>query len=114
MAVVEVVVASEEVIEVEGASEVGEEDEEVAGVDMTRVHLSGSCLLAPSPTPVRRTWSSSPASRTFPISMPPFTWKTSHRQDLDNVDFFYCLSLFPCDSHITRLNFKTNPPDWKD
>ena len=79
MAVVGVVVASEEVIEVEGASEVEEEDEEVAGVDMTRVHLSGSCLLAPSPTPVRRTWSSSQASRTFPTSMPPFTWKTSHR-----------------------------------
>ena len=79
MAVVGVVVASEEVIEVEGASEVGEEDEEVAGVDMTRVHLSGWCPLAPSPTPVRRTWSSSPASRTFPISMPPSTWKTSHR-----------------------------------
>ena len=79
MVVVGVVVASEEVIEVEGASEVEEEDEEVAGEDMTRVHLSGSCLLAPSPTPVKRTWSLSPASRTFPTSMPQFTLKTSHR-----------------------------------
>ena len=79
MAVVGVVVASEEVIEVEGASEVEEEDEEVAGVDMTRVHLSGWCPLAPSPTHARRTWWSSQAFRMSPTSMPPFTSKTSLR-----------------------------------
>ena len=74
-------------VEVEGGSEVvigaGVEEEEVsggaeegAGAAMTRVPLRGLCPLAPFPTPARRTWWSSPASRMSPTSMPPFISRT--------------------------------------
>ena len=73
-------VGSEVVIGV-GAEE--EEDsggvEEVEGVVMTKGPLRELCLSAPFPMPARKIWWSSPAFRTSPISMLPFTSKTSLR-----------------------------------
>ena len=69
-------VVTEAGVEAEGVSGEVEEEE---GEAMTRVPQRGLCLLAPSPTPAKRTWWSSQAFRTSLTSMPPFTSRTSLR-----------------------------------
>ena len=75
-----VAVGSEVVIGVGAEEEEGSEGvEEVEGVVMTKGPLRELCLSAPFPMPARKIWWSSPAFRTSPISMLPFTLKTSLR-----------------------------------